>query len=75
MYVMRRKDGSAKNLGLVSTAGVLVRMRMYYQIKWRINHFKERIFCTVASVQATYSSANVVMNLLFDSYKGQAMFT
>ena len=31
-YVTRRKDGSAKNLGLVSTAGVLVHMRMHYLV-------------------------------------------
>ena len=31
-YVTRRKDGSAKNLGLVSTAGVLVRMHMHYLV-------------------------------------------
>ena len=44
-YVTRRKDGSAKNLGLVSTAGVLVRMRMHYPVM-------EAFLCTVASVQA-----------------------
>ena len=31
-YVTRRKDRSTKNLGLVSTAGVLVRMRMHYLV-------------------------------------------
>ena len=32
VYVTQLKDGSAKNLGLVSTTGVLVRMRMHYLV-------------------------------------------
>ena len=31
--------------------------------------------CTVTSVQATYPSANIVVTVVLDSYKGQVKFT
>ena len=38
-------------------------------------HALPGIMCTVGSVQATYPSANIVVNVVLDLYKGQVKFT
>ena len=65
-YVTRQKDGSAKNLGLVSTAEVLVHMRMHYLVM-------ESIFvhCCICSSNLSFSKYCCICSLGLVQRSGQ----
>ena len=71
MCIICNGKTEVQKLGLVSTAGVLVCMRMHYLVM----EDKSLILCTVVSVRATYASLNIDVNVVFNSYKGQVKFT
>ena len=73
LYITQQKDGSTKNLSLVSITGVLVQHTHYL-----VMILKKAFLCTVASaVQTTFPSANIVVkcSLHATTYKGQVKFT